>query len=60
MVGFPFFTKGTNISNVSAAYSGVNHIKKPSIYCLKEVLHLLPKTSMFCALSQNNQQHFDK
>ena len=27
---------------------------------LKEVLHLLPKISMFCALSQNNQQLFEK
>ena len=24
------------------------------------VLHLLPKISMFCALSQNNQQLFEK
>ena len=27
---------------------------------LKGVLHLLPKISMFCALSQNNQQLFEK
>ena len=26
----------------------------------KGVLHLLPKISMFCALSQNNQQLFEK
>ena len=24
--------------------------------CFKGVLHLLPRISMFCALSQNNQQ----
>ena len=28
--------------------------------CLKGVLHLLPKITMFCALSQNNQQLFEK
>ena len=27
---------------------------------LKGVLHLLPKISMFCALSKNNQQLFEK
>ena len=27
---------------------------------LKGVLHLLPKIIMFCALSQNNQQLFEK
>ena len=27
---------------------------------VKGVLHLLPKISMFCALSQNNQQLFEK
>ena len=26
----------------------------------KGVLHLLPKISMFCALSQNNQELFEK
>ena len=26
----------------------------------KGVLHLLPKISMYCALSQNNQQLFEK
>ena len=27
---------------------------------LKGVLHLLPRISMFCSLSQNNQQLFEK
>ena len=27
---------------------------------LKGVLHLLPKISVFCALSQNNEQLFEK
>ena len=27
---------------------------------VKGVLHLLPKISIFCALSQNNQQLFEK
>ena len=31
-----------------------------SLKSVKGVLHLLPKISMFCALSQNNQQRFDK
>ena len=30
-----------------------------SVVPLKRVLHLLPKISMFCALSQNNQQLFE-
>ena len=29
-------------------------------WLFKGVLHLLPKISMFCALSQNNQQLFEK
>ena len=29
-------------------------------FSLKGVLHLLPKISMFCALSQDNQQLFEK
>ena len=29
-------------------------------FFFKGVLHLLPKISMFCALSQNNQQLFEK
>ena len=29
-------------------------------YLFKGVLHLLPKISMFCALSQNSQQLFEK
>ena len=33
---------------------------KDSDRCLKGVLHLLPKISMFCAKSQNNQQLFEK
>ena len=36
---------------------GANKTMDPSV---KEVLHLLPKFSMFCALSQNNQQLFEK
>ena len=31
-----------------------------SMFIFKGVLHLLPKISMFCALSQNNQQLFEK
>ena len=31
-----------------------------SRFRIKGVLHLLPKISMFCALSQNNQQLFEK
>ena len=31
-----------------------------SLFLFKGVLHLLPKISMFCALSQNNQQVFEK
>ena len=30
------------------------------ILFLKGVLHLLPKIGMFCALSQNNEQLFEK
>ena len=30
------------------------------ILYIKGVLHLLPKISMFCTLSQNNQQPFEK
>ena len=32
----------------------------PDEITFKRVLHLLPKISMFCALSQNNQQLFEK
>ena len=31
-----------------------------SLKTFKGVLHLLPKFSMFCALSENNQQLFEK
>ena len=30
------------------------------VIIVQGVLHLLPKISMFCALSQNNQQLFEK
>ena len=31
-----------------------------NVYFFKGVLHLLPKISMFCALSQNKRQLFEK
>ena len=37
---------------------GKNYAKIKSF--VKGVLHLLPKICMFCALSQNNQQLFEK
>ena len=43
-------------------FSGIWNARK--VYChpllLKGLLHLLPKISMFCALSQNDQQLFEK
>ena len=39
------------------------HFSNPTLnyqHSFKGVLHLLPKISMFCALSQNNQQLFYK
>ena len=36
------------------------HTNILTIYHVKGLLHLLPQKSMFCALSQNNQQLFEK
>ena len=36
------------------------HLEHSIEYILKGVLHLLPKISMFYALSQNNQQAFEE
>ena len=36
------------------------NVRNVTFIIFKGVLHLLPKISMFCALSQNNQQLFEK
>ena len=38
----------------------INHQNLFDVHFLKGVLHLLPKISMFCALSQNNQHLLEK
>ena len=40
--------------------NGLMNVSTLSMFIFKGVLHLLPKISMFCALSQNNQQLFEK
>ena len=51
------FTHRENVS-IHATFR-LNTLRVFSI-CIKGVLHLLPKISMFSALSENNQQIFEK